>query len=284
MNAMKLAVPLFVALAYGPSPGLAAPILGSDLATYAVQGASGVTCVPTCFIGGNVGSDPTAPAPPATNYSFSFGTFQPGNQGAAQGDLTAAILAVNAFGLTATIADGNLDAYQTSQGGAISPGTYDVGAATTNLVGTLVLDGGGSNTAVWAFRFSSTLITSEGSDVTVIDVGDGAGVGLYWTVGSAATLDGDTFAGNVLANALISSNGGLTIACGRLASADANVTLIADSISIGCGTEGTIGFGSGGFDQAGGSNGQVPEPATLLLFGSGLAGLLAFRRRFFPVA
>ncbi|MDP2706649.1 MAG: ice-binding family protein, partial [Burkholderiales bacterium] len=141
-------------------------------------------------------------------------------------------------------------------------------------------------TAVWKFRFSSTLVTAEGSDVTVTDVGDGAGVGLYWTVASAATLDGDTFAGNVLASAAITSNGGLTIECGRLASADANVTLIKDSISIGCGTEGAIGFGSGsgGFDQAGGSNGQVPEPATLLLFGSGLAGLLAFRRRFFPVA
>jgi hypothetical protein len=36
MNAMKLATPLLVALAYGPAQGLAAPILGSDLESFAV--------------------------------------------------------------------------------------------------------------------------------------------------------------------------------------------------------------------------------------------------------
>ena len=46
MNAMKLAVPLFVALAYGPSQGLATPILAPDLASFAVLGATGVTNVP----------------------------------------------------------------------------------------------------------------------------------------------------------------------------------------------------------------------------------------------
>jgi len=140
---MKLAVPLFVALAYSPPQGFATPILGSDLASFAVLGASDVTCVPTCVIGGNVGSDPTAPTSPAGNFSFSFGTFQPGNQGTAQTDLTAAILAVNA-GSGTPIPAGDLDAYQTFLGGAIPPGTYDVPAATiSNLVGTLVLDGGG---------------------------------------------------------------------------------------------------------------------------------------------
>jgi len=95
-----------------------------------------------------------------------------------------------------------------------------------NLTGNLVLDGGGSNTAVWRFRFSSTLVTSTTSNVSVINVGDGANVGLYWTVGTAATLNGPTFAGNVLANQLISSDGNLTMACGRLLSAESQVTLI----------------------------------------------------------
>ena len=95
-----------------------------------------------------------------------------------------------------------------------------------NLTGNLVLDGGGSNTAVWRFRFSSTLVTSTTSNVSVINVGDGANVGLYWTVGTAATLNGPTFAGNVLANQLNSSDGNLTMACGRLLSAESQVTLI----------------------------------------------------------
>ena len=93
------------------------------------------------------------------------------------------------------------------------------------------------------------------------------------------TLNGLTFAGNVLAQDLISSDGNLTINCGRLLSSEAQVTLIQDNISTGC--AGT-GLGSGGFDQGVdiGSGGigepvhhAVPEPGTFLLPGIGLMGL-----------
>ena len=159
------------------------------------------------------------------------------------------------------------------------------------MAGDLFLDGGGSNSAVWVFQFPSTLITSTTSNVTVQNVGDGANVGVYWNVGSAATLNGPTFAGNVLAHDLISSDGDLTIACGRLLSATTQVTLNQDNISIGCGTTGGTGFGSGGFDQGvdigsggtGGSGGEVvsgvPVPAAVWLFGSGLLGLVGVARR-----
>ena len=60
MGVVKLAVPLFFAIAYGPAQGLAQSVLGSSLDTFAVLGQQGVTNVPTSTIGGNLGSAPNA--------------------------------------------------------------------------------------------------------------------------------------------------------------------------------------------------------------------------------
>ena len=276
----RLAVVLpFAALLYAPSPGFAAPILGPDLTSFAVLGATGVSSVGTT-VGGNVGSFPT----PSTTgvYLFTFGGCDtctppvPITDGRtakqAQIDLTAAILAINA-GLGTSVPFGDLNLFATNHGGVINPGTYDVPAATTaNIIGTLTLDGLGQIHSVWKFRFSSTFVTAEGSHLIVQDIGgDGSGAGLYWTAVANAMLDGDTMAGNVFADAAITTNGNLTIACGRLASRDANVALNGGENTV------SIGTNCGGFDQGGGGSTSVPEPATLLLLGLGLAGV-AWRR------
>jgi len=284
MNAMKmkLALSLLVVLAYGPGLAVAAPVLGADLATFAVLGAAGVTNVPPSTIGGNLGSAPNASV--GGGYVFSSGSLQANTALAqnAQLQLDAAILAVNANGPGTSIGS-SLDLYQASQGGSIAPGTYTVSSdSVANLIGNLHLDGGGDSTAVWNFLFTSGLVTSTTSNVFVQDVGSGNNVGIYWTVASAATLNGPTFVGNVLARDLISSDGNLTMTCGRLLSATGQVTLIQDSISItGCLNT------SGGFDQGnvaggGGGNGgggTVPEPATLAMVFIGLWGLAATRAR-----
>jgi len=278
MNAMKFAIPLFVALAYGPVQAQT-PILGPELASFAVLGATTVTTDPPSTVFGNVGVWSSGGANAITGgFNFIAGSLQAGTARAelAQGQLDAAILAVNAG--SGTPIGGSLDAWQSSHGGVITPGTYDVGAG-LNLSGNLFLDGLGSNTAVWRFRFSSTLITAEDSNVFVQGVGNGAGVGIYWSVGSAATLNGDTFAGNVLANQLISSNGGLTMGCGRLLSAEAAVTLIGDTIGLGC-----TGFASsGGLDQGnpGGIPSAIPEPEiyAMMAVGLGLLGWVGRRKK-----
>lgn len=271
MNALKLAIPLFVALAYAPAQGLAASILGSELSSFAVLGASDVTSASMSKIGGNLGSYPTAPAAPATQFIFSFGSYQPGTEATAQTQLTTArtTLGLGAGGLT-------------SLSGTFAPGTYDFGAGLLAAGETLTLDGGGSNTAVWIFRFTDTLTTVQTSIFSMTNVGDGAGVGLYWNVGSSATLDGDTFAGNVLAHTSITTDGNLTMGCGRLLADNGNVTLdgVGATISTGCGVAGDVGFGSGGFDQAGGVA-AIPEPETyaMLLAGLGILGFAARRRK-----
>ena len=269
---------LTLAFAIGASlcaavPASAAPIFGRDLASFAVLGAAGVTNVATSVIGGNLGSAPNAST--GGGYVFTAGSLQPNTAAAqqAQLDLDAATLTINSMG-PGTLLGADLT-------GTINPGVYTVPAGGSNLSGDLILDGGGSNSAVWVFVFPSTLITSSTSNVFVTNVGDGANVGIYWSVGSAATLNGTTFAGNVLAHDLISSDGNLTLGCGRLLSATSQVTLIQDSISLGCGSY----AGSGGFDQGadtgfgGGAAVDLPEPGSLALLSLGLVAVGVRRAR-----
>ena len=159
------------------------------------------------------------------------------------------------------------------------------------MTGTLTLDAQGKNNAFWVFQIGSTLTTASASAVNIINVGSNGGSddGLFWKVGSSATLGTTTaFEGNILALASITLNTNATIDNGRALAQMGAVTMDTNTVTITSPSpnNGTL---SGGltFDSNGnvvpiGPSGAVPEPASFVLlgFGSGLVGLLlAFRKR-----
>ena len=202
----SLSLPALVALLCAPVAGSAQSILLSA-GNFAVLGGTAISSswlTGTDIISGNVGLSPGATSgitgfPPAVVTGGGAIIATGGTTGQARQDVIKA--AVGLAGMPSNVNLSNIDL----GGMTLAPGVYTFdGAATLN--GALVLDAQGKNNAFWVFQIGTSLTTSVGSTVTVINTGThgGSDDGIFWDAGTGITLGANNqLMGNYLAGTSI---------------------------------------------------------------------------------
>jgi type VI secretion system secreted protein VgrG len=258
----------------GAASAMALPLLGSSQ-NFAVLGGSSLTNTGATTVWGDIGIDPGTSITGSGSMTVT-GTIHQTDGPAKQAQLDASA----AWGLLAARAP-TQDLTGLDLGGlTLTPGVYVFGSA-AQLTGALTLDAGADPNAEFVFQIGSALTTSSGSVVTVQN--GGTNVGVFWQIGSSATLgSGSRFAGNLLADQSITLNSSASILCGRVFALHAALTMDNNRLSNDCTGAGSLGSGRQDDGSLGYSAARpVPEPATGALLGLGLAAFaaLALARR-----
>jgi hypothetical protein len=247
-----LIAPLWIVGAY-------ADLLGTA-GNFVVLGGSTVTNTGSSTVNGNLGVSPGTAVtgfppgivtPPEVIHAGDAVAVQ------AQSDLTTAYNTL--FGLSST---GNLTGVDLG-GKTLESGVYTFNSS-AQLTGTLTLNAQGLANQYWVFQIDSTLTTATASAVDIIN--PGANEGVFWEIGSSATLGTSTlFEGNIVALTSITMNTSATITCGRALAQNGAVTLDTNTLNEGCstlagngGSAGLSGFvsnGNGGLSPVGGEGG-----------------------------
>lgn len=202
---------------------LGAPVLGSAKG-FAVLGGSTVTNTGPSVITGDLGVSPGLAIvgfPPG----IVNGQTHAGDAVAlqAQTDVTAAFNALSAEACTADLTGKDLG------GMTLTPGVYCFGSS-AQLTGALVLDAGGKADAVFIFKTASTLTSASNASVRVINGGSDCGV--FWQVGSSATLGtGTVFSGSILALASVTLTTTAKVS-GRVYARTGAVTMDTNAVSL----------------------------------------------------
>jgi len=279
MNTLKLALPLMLALSAGCAHADVIPFLGGAQ-QFVVLGAGAVTNTGATTLHGDLGVASGTSITGTNSITFaSGGAIHEADAVASQAwsDARAAYDRLAAL-------DGGIDLSGQDLGGigSLSAGIYRF-TSSAGLTGGLTIDFANDPTGVVVFQIGSTLTTAAGSVVNVIN--GTSSNGIYFQVGSSATLGaGSAFAGNILAYQSVSFGAAASIGCGRALAT--TVTMIGNTVSNDCNAWSPTGvagdFGSAGYSGFGAAAlppGEVPEPATLALFGLGLCAAASLRRR-----
>jgi len=179
----------------------------------------------------------------------------------------------------------------------LAPGVYTTTDSVALLNGALTLAGGSDLAPLWIFQMAAGFTTASNSSVVVTGTG-AAAAGVYFDVGSQATLgDNTAFQGNILAGTEVAFDPGAQITCGRAFTDTAAGTAVTfagnnpatttgtPNLVSGTCTESSSGFNNGVITPGGGvgpgaaAAAAVPEPGTFTLLSSALLAMAFLRFR-----